>query len=266
MKGRTVFVSLTAAFTVLLAVSIVLASGFVDVSRISFLSGPLAGPLDSTADVFVDPDKIIKDYVADSGYQIGDTFVFHVNITGVTDLFSYQVNVTWNTAILNFTGIWEYGDFLARTGSSYGTSRIEDIYVASNETGYASVAETILGDELGISGNGRLVTLQFQVVGYGCSDIVVGTGGALPTKLLDSAGASITFTTANGYFKNKLTGDADGDGTVNVFDIVKVKYHWYPGPPAGAGGYSRDVDIDDDGAINVFDIVAVKANWGRTVP
>ena len=266
MKGRTILVSLSAAFAVLLVVSIVFASGFVNVSRVSLFSGPPGGLLDSTANVFVDPDKIIKDYVADPGYQIGNTFVVHVNITGVADLFSYQVNVTWNTAILNFTGIYEYGEFLDRTGSIHGTSRIEEICPASNETGYALIAETILGEYPGITGDGRLVTLEFEIVGYGCTYINISIGGAFPTMLLESTvGASIPFTTAGGYFRNKVIGDADADGTVNVFDILKVKYHWFPGPPAGAGGYERNVDCDDDGSINVFDILIVKANWGRSI-
>ncbi len=70
----------------------------------------------------------------------------------------------------------------------------------------------------------------------------------------------------NGVDDYWLPGDADRDRTVNVFDILKVKYHWYPGPPLGPGGYDPNVDLNDDGAINVFDILIVKANWGKTCP
>jgi hypothetical protein len=59
----------------------------------------------STAMVFMDPYSIIKDYLLDPGYQIGDTFEYHVNISDVTDLYSWQVNITWDPAMLNFTGI-----------------------------------------------------------------------------------------------------------------------------------------------------------------
>jgi len=77
-----------------------------------------------------------------------------------------------------------------------------------------------------------------------------------------------TSTANNSWFDSTVMitvpGDADGDKTVNVFDILKVKYHWFPGPPLGPGGYNRSVDLDDDGSINVFDILIVKANWGQS--
>ena len=238
MRGRTKLVSLVTMLAVLLTVSMVFASGLVDVSKISLFSEPPVELGNGTV-VFVDPAQIVKDYVDDPGYQIGDTFVFHINITGVTDLFSYQVNVTWNTAMLNFTGIWAYEEFLARTGSPDGTSRIEDIYVASNETGYAAIAETILGDYAGITGSGRLVTIEFEIVGYGSTDMIVGTGGLLPTTLLDSTGTGMAFTTADGYFRNTLPGDIQGDapgtlpdGDVDYYDFLRF-----------AGSYLKTVSL-----------------------
>ena len=66
--------------------------------------------------------------------------------------------------------------------------------------------------------------------------------------------------------KVTVAGDVNADQTVNILDILKVKYHWYPGPPVGTGGYNRNVDINDDDAINILDILIVKANWGQTWP
>ena len=62
----------------------------------------------------------------------------------------------------------------------------------------------------------------------------------------------------------RITGDATGDRTVDVFDVLKVKYH-RSGPPPGPGGYNLDADINKDGVIDVFDILLVKANLRRTV-
>jgi hypothetical protein len=221
----------------------------------------------------MDPEKIIKDYLDDPGYQIGDTLEYHVNISAVTDLFAWQVNVTWDPAMLNFTGV-VYGDFLSQTTSPNGTSSNNpDLNVtivdASNVTGYASIAETILGDYPGVNGSGRLVTLKFLIVGYGCTEFKVSISGILPTTLLNSTiidgqPGTIPFTTADGYFRNKLKGDANGDTIVDVFDVSKVKYH-RSGPPPGPGGYERNVDINDDGDIDIFDLSIVKANRGRSV-
>jgi len=60
-----------------------------------------------------------------------------------------------------------------------------------------------------------------------------------------------------------VAGDADGDKKVNIFDILEVQDHWYPGPPLGPGGYDINVDIDNDNKINIFDILIVQANWDK---
>jgi hypothetical protein len=62
----------------------------------------------------------------------------------------------------------------------------------------------------------------------------------------------------------KIAGDANGDGTVDIFDVGTVSAHWYPGPPVGPLGYDWHVDINDDGAIDIFDIGIVSANWRRS--
>jgi len=60
-----------------------------------------------------------------------------------------------------------------------------------------------------------------------------------------------------------VQGDVNGDKTVDMFDILKIKYD-RSGPPAGPGGYDPNVDIDYDGAIDVFDILIAKAHLGQS--
>lgn len=276
MRGKTKLVSLASMLAVLLTVSGVFASGLVDVSKMSLFSGPLVGPLQSTANVFVNPAQIVKDYSVDAEYRIGGTFAIYIDIAGVEDLYSYQVNVTWYTGVLNFTGI-VYDEFLARTVSPDGTSRIEDIYAASNETGYGLIAETILSVYPGITGSGRLVAVQFQIVGYGSTNITVGTGGLFPTTLLDSAGVNMTFTTADGYFRNTLPGDIQGDavdfppdGDVDYYDFLAFAAAYLQ--TLGQPGYNREADLqgDDpgtlpDGDIDYYDFLVFAANYLKTV-
>jgi len=266
MRGKTKVISLAAMLSIFLVASMVFANGVVDVSKMSLFSSTPVEPDSPGTTVFVDPDAIIKDYYDAGGYEIGDTLTVHVNVTTdvVLGIFSYQVNLTWNTAVLNFTGISSYGDFLAKTGSPYGTSRIEKIDSASNVTGYATVAETILGEYAGITDSGRLFTVTFEIIGYGCSNIVIGTGGSLPTTLLDSTGAEMTYSTINGYFKNKLLGDSNGDGVVSVADMGLLSAMWTG--VVGALPYNRDADNNDDGVITVGDMGVTSANWGRTAP
>lgn len=262
MRGRVRVFSIIAILTVILAVSAVFASGAIAPPKLNTLD--LVQPNSPGTTVFVDPNLIIKDYINNPGYQVGNKFYVNINVTEMTDLFTWQLNLTWNKAILNFTKRVVYGDFLYRTTSPDKTSRTVPIVGGSNASGYGWVAETILGNYAGISGAGRLVSLEFLVVGYGCSTFTISTSGSLPTQMLNSAGTAISFTTTNGYFKNKLNGDSNGDKTVNILDMGTLSGRWTGAP--GALPYSRDVDNNDDGVINILDMGITSGNWGRTAP
>ena len=257
MRERRI-VGIAVLLSVLLSVSLAFGLGLVDVSKLPFVntSPPAGGGPGPT--VFMDPVKII-----DETKQAGSFVSFHVDISDVTDLYTWQLNVSWNPSILTVSDI-NAGEFLLRTGSTDKTAAYQLGYVVNATdyaNGYACISESILGEVAGETGSGRLVSIEFEVVGYGCTDLNISISGDLPTTLLNSAGSGMTYTETGGYFRNKRTGDANADTDVNVFDILKVKHHWYPGPPVGAGGYERNVDINDDGSINVFDILIVKANW-----
>jgi len=262
---RKGIVILASFFSVLLVVSFVFASGLVDVSKVLSTSPEASqtAEVTSTASVFVNPAAFIQDY---SALPIGSTFTVHVNVSGVTDLFSWQINLTWNKAILNLSRI-STGEFLLRTVSESKTAAYQLGHVINrtdNAEGYTGMGESILGGVPGISGDGRLVSIEFLIVGYGSSNLTISLAGNLSTTLLNSNGDSLTFTATNSYFRNALSGDANLDKTVNVFDILAVKSRW--GTTPASPNWIREYDVNNDDAINVFDILTVKANWGRTAP
>ncbi len=49
-------------------------------------------------------------------------------------------------------------------------------------------------------------------------------------------------------------GDADGDGEVNVVDLLAVIGEW--------GSTDSDADLNGDGVVNVNDLLMVVGNWG----
>jgi len=226
-------------------------------------------------------------HILDESLQPDSTFNVTVNVSNVTDLFSWQVTLVWNSSLLSVNRIF-VGEFLNRTDSLNKTSSASPYYGGmgyvikspknlENVVGNVTLAESILEDAVpgsvsGVTGSGVLVTIEFLVTGYGCTGLDINLSGNLRTMLLNSTMVNdvpgeIVLSPENvhsGYFRNKLTGDANGDGIVNVFDVLKVKY-CLSGPPPGPGGYERNVDINDDGLINVFDILIVKVNLGRSI-
>jgi len=274
MRGRKKLFVIVALLSAILIISVVFSSGVIDVSTFSLSSPASSGgaPESSSPVVFVDPGTIIKDYENDLGYQIGDTFEVHVNITGATDLFAWQVNMNWNPSILNVSNIIA-GEFLnvgavpnytSSSASPNGLGFV--INKTDNATGYTAMGESILGADTGVSGNGRLVTIEFQVVGYGCSNLTLNVGGNLPTTLLNStiingALSSMDFTKTDGFFKNKIHGDSNGDTMVTLADVGKLSDHW----TAAGNPYSRCVDQIDDGQITLADVGRCSDNWLRSV-
>ena len=58
-----------------------------------------------------------------------------------------------------------------------------------------------------------------------------------------------------------LFGDLDGDGDVDVADIMKVAAKWQC--QRGDDCYNEDYDLDKDDDIDIVDIMLVAAHWGE---
>lgn len=280
--GRKKLLGVMVFLLALLIVPMVFSSAIVNMTGHLFSSNTAASASSSSTPwVFVDPVKVIDE----SLQPPSSTFTVHVNVSDVTDLFAWQINMTWDPSILSFSGIIP-GEFLDRTTSLNKTSSapryfggLGYVMNVTNSNGGITMAESILEDALpgnvpGVSTNGvngTLVSIEFLVVGYGCTDLAISLSGNLPTTLLNSTilpndePGTISFSKRDGYFRNKLQGDADGNTVVDSADISVIIYY-RSGPPPGPGGYDRNADIDDNGSIDSADISLVIANRGRSLP
>jgi len=237
---RKKLLAIVISLSVILSVPLVLSSGLVDVSQFSPGSSPAPMSSSSTASVFMDPAMNVTDYEDPiHDVSIGSTVTFHINISDVTDLYTWHVKISWDNTLLNASEMI-YGDFLAGTTSPNGTSAaIANITGIFNEDGYGWAAESVLTEYPGVSDNGTftLLEIDFLIVGYGHTNLNVNVTGSMPTELLDSTGSNMTFTTVDGYFRNTLTGDIQGDtgGTLPDGDVDRYDFF------AFAGNYGRSV-------------------------
>jgi len=210
----------------------------------------------------VDPAIFVRDY---PDLPVGSTFTVHVNVTDVADLFTWQLNMSWDPSILNISNIDAIGGFLTQSVNDTSSEALGGVVInaTNNVEGYTAMAESILANVSGITGSGQLVSIEFLVVGYGNSDIIISASEPLPTMLLNSTGATITFTPTDGFFRNKLKGDIDGDRDVDFPDFTAFLTSWLK--VSGQPGYNREADTDVDGDVDFSDFTAFLGNWLKSV-
>lgn len=64
-------------------------------------------------------------------------------------------------------------------------------------------------------------------------------------------------------FVERIAGDIDGNGQVNVFDIMVLADSW--NTTGEDANFDAKCDLDSDGAVNIFDVFIVAENWNRQV-
>jgi len=259
---RKKLVAVAALLSALLFFPLTLAANVMNVADLPFFSSPLES---SSTTVLADPPHVLN-----ASLQAASTFTVNVNISDVSDLFTWQINLNWNASILNVSRILP-GEFLARSVNETSSEALGGLVINStdNAQGYSLFAESILANVTGISGNGTLVSIEFLVLDYGWTHLNLTVTGDFPTTLLDSAGTNMTIATANGYFSNKIPGDIDGDKDVDPFDFSEFRVAYgSKGPPQVPTpdlNYNLQADLDLDGDVDPFDFSTFRVNYGATL-
>jgi hypothetical protein len=119
---------------------------------------------------------------------VGETFTIEVEVSGVSELYGWQLELSFNQAILRPVEVIE-GDFLKSKGQTLllGENNFVDGKIGP-------VGCSLLGAESS-SGSGVLMFVSFEVVGEGSSTLKLEN-----TMLLDPAGKAIEHSTTPGFF------------------------------------------------------------------
>jgi len=133
----------------------------------------------SSATVSVSPSKVTA--------YVGQNFTVNVTVSGVYDLYGWQFRLNWTAGLIDVINVAE-GPFLKLGGSTY-------FYYDVNETAGRMVAVcTLLGNVPGVSGDGTLATITFNVKGVGESPLTL-----WDVVLLNSLEQSIPCQVSSGY-------------------------------------------------------------------
>ena len=177
-----------------------------------------------------------------SSPAIGEQLTLSLNITDGATVAGYQVTVQFDTSALRYVESAN-GDYLP-TGAFFVPP-----VVSGNKV---TLAATSLSGES--NGDGTLATLTFEVIAVKASTLSLSE-----VILSDSAAAGSRPHIEDGQVLEppQVTGDVNGDGMVNIQDLVLV---------AGRFGQTgqNDADVNGDGVVNIQDLVLVAGAFGNT--
>jgi len=120
-------------------------------------------------------------------------FTINVNIEKASDLYSFNLKISYNTTILDVAKM-EEGPFLKGFGTTI-VNKMED----SPVTGTLWIAISLVSPAPPANGNGTLAMITFKVTGLGESSLHL-----FDTALTDKFGGSLLHETNDGYFNNVL--------------------------------------------------------------
>ncbi len=176
---------------------------------------------------------------------VGQRLEFSLNITGGDAVAGYQATVRFDDTALRYVS-GANGDYLP-AGAFFVEPKVKGNLVQLN-------AVSLAGES---NGDGTLATLTFEVIAVKASTLTLSD-----VLLTDSAGKISVPQVENGDItkpseSERLTGDINGDGTVNIADLVLVASN------LGETG-QNDADVNGDGTVNIADLVLVAGALGNS--
>jgi hypothetical protein len=191
----------------------------------------------------------------------GFCFSANIDVSNVMNLYGYDLKLSYDPVVLELSSVelnipqtWDLDYF---------------IVLNQTEEGVYSLAVTALFPAPAFDGNMTLATLNFSLTRTGfmlLAGRTVETSLHLyETTLADSQAIRIPHATNDSAVAMHVTliADLNGDGVVDILDVVKlaIAYSSEPGDP----NWNADCDLYSDGVIDILDLVIVATDYGRTL-
>ena len=173
---------------------------------------------------------------------VGEQLEFNLNITGGKAVAGYQATVQFDRTVLRYVSSAN-GDFLP-AGAFFVQPKVEGNLVKLN-------AASLAGES---NGDGTLATITFEVIAVKGSTLTLSD-----VLLTNSPGEAFVPTIKNAEITESIQskGDVNGDGMVNIQDLVLVA------SDLGKTG-TNTADVNGDKIVNIQDLVLVAGALGTS--
>ncbi len=129
------------------------------------------------------PKTLVSLYPKEVNANVNGNFTVFIDVSHVSDLYGWQVNLEWNSSMLELADIIE-GPFLKSKGQTFFS-------YTTNKNKVAIVC-TLQGNVSGVSGEGTLAEVKFKVKQHGICTIQI-----YSSKLLNSNEEEISHSVSN---------------------------------------------------------------------